>query len=96
MPILAEHDVSVHRLISPEKDGEPVDVETVILTPGDSIGDAEVPSYVLKGVKAGKVPGAKHVSDAEAKKVAVEKAAKEADNSQHVNASNADEDQDKA
>lgn len=98
MAILAKEDVVVHRLLAPEVDGEPAATESVVLSDGESLPDDEVPGYLLSAVKAGDTVGLVLVSDKEAQKAGAKKAADDeaAANRQEINASNAEEDADKA
>lgn len=96
MPLLAEGDVTVHKLlegVSPDEEAPAY--ESVILTYGDALEEKEVPKYVLERVKAGETALLKVVSRSQVEKIqaeVAEKKARELENVQEVNASNADED----
>ena len=98
MPLLAKEDVTVHQLIGDAKpDEEFPAVKAVTLGYGDVIEEETVPAYVLDAVKKGEVSGLEKVSRSDA-----EKASKEAEDAriaagtQTINASNADQDANKA
>jgi hypothetical protein len=70
MPYLAKGDITVHRLLSPEVEGQPVATESVILTYGESLEDDQVPGYVKEAVKNGEAPFLEKVTESAAKKAA--------------------------
>ena len=98
MPIQAQGDVTVHRLLdgAAPDDKDPA-IESVTLVAGDTIEESEVPKYVLDRVNAGEVAELKVVSKKEAEEVAARIAAtRAADGENVINASNADENANRA
>lgn len=96
MPLLAEGDVTVHKLLpgADPKDPE-AGYSSVTLGPGDSLGEDEVPLYVLEKVKLGQAGPLVKVSKEKAEKAfaEAEKAREEAElGNKVVNGSNSEED----
>jgi len=97
MPLLAEGDVTIQKLLSEQDPGNPTITESVTLVYGDSLGEDEVPDYVLESIKSGtagpiKKVTEKAVAEAQAKVAAAKNEATENLNTEEINASNADED----
>lgn len=100
MPLLAEGDVTVHKLLP---GGDPKDpsaaYESVTLGEGDWIGEDEVPAYVMARVKAGEagplVIASKTAAD-KAQAKAAEARKKQLEGSEEINGSNAEQDANEA
>jgi hypothetical protein len=103
MPLLAQEDCTVHKLLDGVKPDEVTGMygyQSVTVASGTVFQDSEVPPYVLEAAKKGAGP-LKRISDSDAKKVEAEAAAvalaEAADGPvQEINASNADEDHEEA
>lgn len=97
MPIQAQADVTVHRLLDgASPDEESPAIESVTLTAGDTLEEGEVPGYVIDRIKSGEIDGLlRIVSKKEADEVQERRAAL-ATEQPVINASNADEDAHKA